>query len=67
MPGFDRTGPEGRGPMTGRGLGRCRDPKDRSNEENFDDFPRGQGRGRGFGFGRGRGHGNRRGFGWGRS
>ncbi len=24
MPGFDGTGPLGRGPMTGRGLGRCR-------------------------------------------
>ena len=23
MPGFDRTGPEGRGPMTGRRLGYC--------------------------------------------
>ncbi|MBN1336699.1 MAG: DUF5320 domain-containing protein [Deltaproteobacteria bacterium] len=23
MPGFDRTGPLGRGPMTGRGLGPC--------------------------------------------
>jgi hypothetical protein len=24
MPGFDGTGPAGRGPMTGRGFGRCR-------------------------------------------
>ncbi|EHQ35433.1 DUF5320 domain-containing protein [Methanoplanus limicola] len=24
MPGFDRTGPQGRGPMTGRGMGQCR-------------------------------------------
>ncbi|TAJ44111.1 hypothetical protein CUJ86_08750 [Methanofollis fontis] len=24
MPGFDGTGPRGMGPMTGRGLGRCR-------------------------------------------
>jgi hypothetical protein len=23
MPGLDRTGPEGKGPMTGRGLGDC--------------------------------------------
>lgn len=23
MPGFDRTGPTGRGPLTGRGLGPC--------------------------------------------
>ncbi|MDQ7793215.1 MAG: DUF5320 domain-containing protein [bacterium] len=26
MPGFDRTGPEGRGPMTGGGRGLCRVP-----------------------------------------
>ncbi|PWR73633.1 DUF5320 domain-containing protein [Methanospirillum stamsii] len=24
MPGFDGTGPQGRGPMTGRGFGNCR-------------------------------------------
>lgn len=24
MPGFDRKGPEGEGPMTGRKLGRCK-------------------------------------------
>ena len=24
MPGFDRMGPQGRGPMTGRGMGVCR-------------------------------------------
>ena len=23
MPGFDQTGPQGAGPMTGRGMGRC--------------------------------------------
>lgn len=23
MPGFDRTGPEGKGPKTGRGFGKC--------------------------------------------
>ncbi len=42
MPGFDRTGPRGEGPLTGRGFGCCR---------------RGFGFGRGFGmrFGRGRG------------
>lgn len=34
MPGFDRTGPAGRGPMTGRALGYC-NPKraSRSTEE----------------------------------
>ena len=24
MPNFDRTGPRGQGPMTGRGMGNCR-------------------------------------------
>ena len=37
MPGFDGTGPNGEGPMTGRGLGYCR---------GF--FRRGRGFGRGF-------------------
>jgi hypothetical protein len=55
MPGFDRTGPEGKGPRTGRGLGKCnpenRDPEGQVSEE---DFPRRRrrflrmGRGRGF-------------------
>ncbi len=46
MPRFDKTGPKGMGPMTGRGMGYCR--------------PRGfYGRGSGYGFryGRGRGFG----------
>jgi len=61
MPGFDRTGPAGAGPMTGRQLGRC--------TGNVTDVPgRGYGYGgfrRGFrgGFGRGRGRGF--GFRWG--
>ena len=38
MPGFDRTGPRGFGPMTGRGMGPC---------------GRGYGLGRGMGYGRG--------------
>jgi len=45
MPGQDRTGPLGQGPMTGRGLGPC---------------GRGLARGRGFGRGMGRGLGFRR-------
>ena len=44
MPGFDRTGPEGRGPMTGRGAGYCA-----GNET-----PRFTNRGPGYGRGRGR-------------
>ena len=39
MPGFDGTGPEGRGPLSGRGFGPCA----------------GRGRGYGKGFGRGYG------------
>lgn len=59
MPGFNRTGPAGAGPMTGRQLGRCTD--------NLENFP---GRGnrnfrRGFGRGFGRGGGRGPGFRWG--
>ena len=49
MPGFDRTGPIGDGPFTGRGLGPC---------------GRGMGFGRGFGRGMAFGQGFGRGFGW---
>lgn len=42
MPAFDQTGPQGMGPMTGRGMGPC---------------ARRGGLGRGFGFGRGTGRG----------
>ena len=59
MPGGDRTGPEGRGPMTGRALGYCAG-------YNSPGFTRGIPRGRGFGFGRGFGRGWGRGFGRGR-
>jgi hypothetical protein len=56
MPGLDRTGPTGAGPMTGRQLGRC--------AGNVEDFP-----GRGYrnfryGFRRGFGRGVGRGFGF---
>ena len=58
MPGGDRTGPMGQGPVTGRGLGYCRG-------YNTPGFAKGLGGGigRGMGFGRGRGWG--RGFGYG--
>ena len=46
MPNFDKTGPEGKGEMTGRKMGPC-------NPDN----PRGRGFGRGCGMGRGRGMG----------
>ena len=54
MPNFDRTGPHGQGPMTGRGMGRC---------GNGAGTGAGFGQGRGFGGGQGRGFG--RGFGFG--
>ena len=64
MPGFDRTGPDGKGSRTGRELGKCNTDKEKSvNEEPLEDeLPRGRKFGFGFGFGRGRGRGNRRGF-----
>ncbi|MBM3253727.1 MAG: hypothetical protein FJZ16_05710 [Candidatus Omnitrophica bacterium] len=51
MPAFDQTGPQGQGPMSGRGLGPCAMPAGR------------QGFGGGF-LGRGRGWSFGRGFGW---
>ena len=56
MPNFDRTGPQGRGSMTGRQLGRCND------NNNITDFVYGRGR-RGNGNGNGFGYRNRIGFG----
>ena len=68
MPGFDRRGPNGEGPMTGRGLGRCAGAS--VNEQNtnttntqealpedqrYDAPGIGYGRGLGRGFGRGMG------------
>ncbi len=49
MPGYDGTGPQGRGPVTGRGLGFCATGQPRRFY--------GIGFGRGGGFGRGRGRG----------
>ena len=52
MPRFDSTGPEGQGPMTGRGMGRCANvPRP--------GFGQGQGMGRGMSRGAGRGAGRR--------
>ena len=62
MPFRDRTGPEGRGSMTGRGAGDCagvNDP-DRVTSQGWG-FGRGRGARRGFGRGRG-GWGQGRGF-----
>ncbi len=68
MPGFDRTGPLGEGPRTGRGLGRCDKAKTTLSSDvapgravRLGDGPavgrgprRGGGRGRRGGLGRGR-------------
>ena len=52
MPNRDGTGPEGKGPRTGRGLGRCKPTED---EELDETKPRGRGPcGGGRGLGRGR-------------
>ena len=61
MPGFDGTGPEGRGPLTGRGMGYCAVPTDE-----YEKIPK-----RRYGYGRrrrrrmrGRGRGFGHGYGW---
>ncbi len=73
MPEFDKTGPEGEGPMTGRRLGRCTgfgsgkkkaESTERSSEENQAIRGRGPGLGR-RGTGRGMGRGPGRGMGGG--
>ena len=65
MPGFDSSGPEGKGPLTGRGDGRCAPVRPKAGTQGvpligprplFGLFRRGWGRGRGVGSrGRGRG------------
>ena len=63
MPGLDRTGPQGLGSKTGRGLGLCSDGYRQVSNwvgRGFGWFGRGGGLGRGLGrFGRGRGFGRR--------
>ncbi len=73
MPGFDKTGPQGQGAMTGRKRGRCRDTQTENTEnqtaENKDVVygvgrggrPRGGGKGNCFGGGNGKGGGRGRG------
>jgi len=64
MPGFDRTGPMGAGPMTGGARGRC-NPANAGNAPRYYGTGYGLGLRRGFrgGYGPGRGYG--RGYGWG--
>ena len=63
MPFKDRTGPEGKGPMTGRVSGYCAET---DAQENITPQGRGSRRGRGAGRGFGRGRGAGRGLGRGR-
>lgn len=58
----DRTGPEGRGPMTGRGFGNCAGNERPGYQTDAPPVGRGYGRGGGRGYGRGRGF--RRGVGY---
>jgi len=44
MPGRDKTGPEGNGPLTGRKLGQCND-KENNDDNTRDEYGRGRGRG----------------------
>jgi len=57
MPGFDRTGPMGKGPMTGGGFGRCGSARGGGGFGG-----RGFGYGAGYGAGAGRGYGRGGGF-----
>ena len=67
MPGLDRTGPEGKGSKTGRGMGRCNpDNKIEKDIENAGQIRWGAGRRGGIGSGRGMGRGPGRGAGRGR-
>ena len=54
MPNRDGTGPIGKGPRTGRGLGRCKDDEHHDNNQ-WRGRGRGYGRHQGEGFGHGRG------------
>ena len=63
MPGCNGTGPNGQGPMTGRGMGYCHATDNVNAGQPVDaGFGRGMGRGRGCGMGRARGFGAGRGL-----
>ena len=53
MPGLDRTGPMGAGPMTGGGFGRCNPRNRTSGWRSFGPGRGGRGSGQGRGYGRG--------------
>lgn len=62
MPGLDRKGPQGDGPKTGRGLGKC-NPDKKNQDENSGNAEYGQGLGRRTGRGQRAGRGRGRGMG----
>lgn len=70
MPGLNRRGPNGEGPMTGRKMGRCNpDNKGKTDDEilqNRNETNQGQGNFFGRGLGRGKGRGFGKGLGLGR-
>ena len=47
IPRGDKTGPEGKGPKTGRGLGDCKDTSSKQGQNIRQGRGRGQGRGQG--------------------
>ena len=56
MPGLDRTGPEGTGSRTGRGLGKCNpESQSKGTDTTSNDDPDERGFRRGFGRGRAQG------------
>jgi len=55
MPRFDKTGPEGKGSQTGRGMGKCSSSNDSNVGTSSTDNMRGRGQGRRRGLGRGLG------------
>ncbi len=66
MPRGDGTGPQGRGPRTGRGIGKCDLQDGTPVPQGQGGIRTGRGQGRGSGQGEGRGQGKGRGTGQGR-
>ena len=56
MPGFDQTGPQGDGPMSGRAQGICGTARSDNMSETSGFYGQGRGRGQGRGFRCGRGN-----------
>jgi hypothetical protein len=61
MPQMNHTGPEGKGPRTGRSLGRCRKPADTTPDSEEYQLGKGMGLKRKSGGGKGKGRGSQSG------